>query len=66
MSMFSFSASDSYQTESGKDDVPLAYYPVQQPQRDFFSRKVKRHREFSLHRKCCVTGCTKYDFAGIC
>ena len=41
--------------------LQLAYYQV-----NFYAAKVRRQREYSLHRKCCVNGCTRYDFAGVC
>nr|CAH0112701.1 unnamed protein product [Daphnia galeata] len=45
-------------TQLGKETL---FFPV-----EVFSVKVKRHREFALHRKCCLSGCTPVDFASVC
>ncbi len=47
-------------TQLGKETL---FFPVQP---GFLPVKVKRHREFALHRKCCLNGCTALDFAGVC
>jgi hypothetical protein len=45
-------------TQLGKETL---FFPV-----EIFSVKVKRHREFALHRKCCLNGCNPVDFASVC
>jgi hypothetical protein len=45
-------------TQLGKETL---FFPV-----DVFSAKVKRHREYNLHQKCCLTGCNPVDFTVVC
>ena len=47
-------------SQLGKETI---FFPIQP---GFTPPKVKRHREFALHRKCCLNGCTSLDFAGVC
>ncbi|XP_046451067.1 uncharacterized protein LOC124199313 [Daphnia pulex] len=45
-------------TQLGKETL---FFPV-----EVFSAKVKRHREYNLHQKCCLTGCNPVDFTVVC
>ncbi|XP_032784654.2 uncharacterized protein LOC116922363 [Daphnia magna] len=45
-------------TQLGKETL---FFPV-----EVYTAKVKRHREFALHRKCCLSGCYPMDFASVC
>ena len=58
-----FDLTDKYKVA---EDPMVAIQLSRSFRRNMHSIKVKRHREYALHRKCCINGCTRGDFAGLC